>query len=133
MRQRAVIGRFLVVGITAVLIDFGAYRGLLALGVDIDVSKAVGFVAGAVFGYVVNRDWTFQAAGGPGVIIRFIALYAASLLLNVGVNAAVLAILPAGELARAVAFLIATGASATSNFCGMKWLVFTRSAQGGSR
>jgi putative flippase GtrA len=131
--QRTVIGRFLVVGVTAVLIDFAVYRGLLALGIDVDVSKAVSFIVGAVFAYIANRDWTFQAAGGVGVIARFIAVYAASLLLNVGVNAAVLAILPAGELATAVAFVIATGASATSNFCGMKWLVFTRSAQGGSR
>lgn len=116
--------RFFAVGIMAVAIDFACYRLLLALGMAVAPAKAMGFLAGAVFAYVVNRDWTFQAAGGAAVLVRFTLLYLASLGSNVAVNTGVLSVFPASETVRTLAFLTATFVSASINFVGMKFLVF---------
>jgi putative flippase GtrA len=129
----AELARFLVVGVTAVAIDFATYRLLLAASMGVALAKALGFVAGAIFAYIANRDWTFRAAGGTWVLLRFSLLYAASLGCNVAANAGVLAVLPPGEIGRLAAFVSATLLSATINFVGMKFLVFRPSPSGALR
>ncbi|MGH3456451.1 MAG: GtrA family protein, partial [Nocardioidaceae bacterium] len=80
--------RFVVVGGLAALLDYGSYRLLLLADVAIDPAKAVGFVLGTTLSYLLNRSWTFGAAGRAHVVGRFVALYATTLVVNVAVNAA---------------------------------------------
>jgi putative flippase GtrA len=54
----------------------------------------------------------------------FIGLYLTTLIINVGVNSGVIAVLGEDGLFFSLAFLIATGASATLNFLGMRMIVF---------
>lgn len=117
---------FLVVGSLTVLVDFTTYRGLVAwVGLNVDAAKGLGFLAGTVFAYFANRHWTFgQHAAPVGSAWRFVLLYAATLAANVGLNAAVLAVLAGSAGAVQWAFLMATGVSATLNFLGMKFFVF---------
>ena len=121
---------FLIVGSLTVLIDFLAYRGLVWTGlVGVEVAKGSSFLLGTVFAYFANRFWTFgHAAHQPGSPWRFGVLYAATLAANVIVNAAVLRLLVDSSVAVQLAFLIATGVSATLNFVGMKLFVFRASA-----
>jgi putative flippase GtrA len=117
------LGRFLIVGLTTVGIDFSVYRLLLLAGLAVGVAKAIGFVAGTVFAYFANKRWTFgvQRAGVDAFeAARFAAVYAVSLAANVTANGVVLHFLPSIVFA----FLVATGISATMNFLGMKFLVF---------
>lgn len=118
------LSRFLLVGATTVLVDFFAYSTLLAVSVPVDPAKAAGFLTGTLFAWFANRLWTFSAAGGIGRFVRFLALYGATLTLNVLVNGAIHAALDGGEVAVATAFLVATAISASVNFAGMKYLVF---------
>ena len=116
---------FLVVGTLTVLVDFVTYRGLLALATGTELAKATGFVAGTTFAYFANRFWTFgHASHRPGSAWRFAVLYASTLGANVLVNS--LALHPLAGMAGAVqiAFLLATGVSASLNFAGMKFFVF---------
>ncbi len=122
------LGRFLVIGVLTVLVDFVGYRLLLAAGLHVAVAKGAGFVTGTVFAYFANRRWTFSnARPRTGSGWRFTALYASTLLVNVVANAVVLAIalrfVPA-SFAVLLAFLCATGLSAVLNFVGMKFWVF---------
>ena len=125
---------FLVVGSLTALIDFITYR-LLSWSeiVGIDWAKAAGFLIGTLFAYLANRLCTFRhASAAPGSAGRFMLVYATTLGANVLVNAIMLALLqrlstafPAvSPAAIPMAFLIATGVSATLNFIGMKWYVF---------
>lgn len=122
------LGIFLIVGTLTVIVDYVTYRGLVAaLGADVDLAKAVGFVSGTVFAYFVNRFWTFggrQHAAGSAA--RFIVLYGTTLAINVLINRAGLEILRSLDSAVSVpvAFVAATGVSAALNFLGMKWFVF---------
>lgn len=129
IRREAAI--FLVVGSTTVLVDFCAYQFLLKTGLGVTWAKGIGFVAGMAFAYVANRIWTFgHVRLARTSLPRFIALYLATLVLNVAVNHLVLVVLTGRTGAVSVAFLVATAASAATNFVGMKFFVFRASANG---
>lgn len=116
---------FLVVGILAVLTDFMVYRSVAWTGLDIHAAKAIGFVSGTVFAYFANRLWTFSDTRPVrSSALRFLLLYTLTLFANVQVNALALALLSGWSGAMQVAFLAATGTSATLNFLGMKFFVF---------
>ncbi|MBW8807565.1 MAG: glycosyltransferase, partial [Lysobacter sp.] len=125
-RLRGEFARFLLVGITSVVIDFAVYRGLLALAIAVHPAKTAGFVAGAVFGYFANRSFTFRvgAQWRRRELLSFIAVYLIALAANVAVNSLVLALLGRSETALALAFVAATGVSAAMNFVGLKLFVF---------
>ncbi len=126
--------RFLAVGFTSVAIDYIAYRALLAFELPIPVSKASGYVTGAIFGYFANRIFTFRVAEHWRLqeLIRFIAVYLFALGANVAANTAVIEFLGRNELGIAIGFLIATGISATLNYLGMKRFVFVARPQAGA-
>lgn len=121
---------FLVVGALTVLIDFLVYRALIwSPWLNIDTSKAVGFLAGTLFAYFANKVWTFgQQTHTPGSAWRFALLYSVTLGANILVNACGLVILADLPFAMQGAFLAATGVSAALNFLGMKFIVFKTSA-----
>ncbi|RNF82341.1 GtrA family protein [Montanilutibacter psychrotolerans] len=129
-RLRGELARFVLVGLTAVAIDFAVYRGLLALGLDLHAAKVAGYVGGAVFAYVANRTFTFRLDTGVHrrELLRFVAVYLGALAANVLVNWAVLALLGRSEVTLIAAFVCATGVSATLNFIGLKLLVFGHAA-----
>jgi putative flippase GtrA len=125
----AELRRFLVVGGLTVLCDYLVYRGLLLAIDGIDLAKALGFVAGTVFAYFANRRFTFDTRSAHGrQPVRFAALYLFTLGANVAVNAACVRALAGFGFEVALAFLVATGVSATLNFVGMKYWVFAAKA-----
>ena len=120
------LGIFLIVGALTVLVDFGAYRSLVRFsGTGVDMAKAIGFLVGTLFSYFSNRFWTFgHKSHVPGSLWRFAALYGATLGANVLVNSLALKLSVDAIDAVHLAFLLATGISATLNFLGMKLFVF---------
>jgi len=128
--QGAELGRFLVVGLSAVATDFAVYMGLSRI-LPIAVAKGASFAAGAVLSFVLNRLFVFRAKEKGKVVKQagaFVLLYATSLLLNMGVNAGALAL----GLPKALAWLFATGTSTVTNFLGMKFIVFADAKNKGS-
>ena len=122
--------RFLIVGFTTVGIDFAVYRFLVFMDAPTEVAKGIGFTTGTIFAYFANRLWTFDGAkGGRTVFAMFVGLYLSTLIINVGVNSGVIAFLGEEELFLTLAFLTATGASATLNFIGMRLIVFRSKRQ----
>ena len=125
---RGQAARFVVVGALTALADYGVYRLLLALELGISPAKAAGFVVGTTLSYLLNRSWTFGAAGDSHAAGRFLGLYAATLIINVGVNAVAVAALDGVTGRIAVAWLIAQGVASLLNFLGMRHLVFPSAA-----
>ena len=120
------MGRFLVIGGTTVLIDLLCYSIFLFVGLQTHLSKGMSFSSGTVFAYFANRKITFRSdRSGTGRFILFALLYLSTLGVNVFTNERVLDWFERVEFAYAVAFLLATGISATLNFIGMKFVVFT--------
>lgn len=120
--QGAELSRFLVVGLSAVGTDFLVYMAISPF-LPTAVAKGTSFVAGAVLSFVLNRAFVFRARDKGKVSTQaglFVLLYATSLGLNMGVNAAALAL----SFPKALAWLCATGTSTVANFLGMKFIVF---------
>lgn len=110
------------VGLSAVGTDYLVYV-VLGRVLPTSVAKAISFAAGAVLSFVLNRLFVFRAKDKGKVTQQagaFVLLYATSLLLNTGVNAAALAI----GLPKGLSWLFATGSSTVANFLGMKFIVF---------
>lgn len=127
---RRELGIFLIVGSLTVLVDFAIYRTLLwsaalNINVNIDIAKATGFIAGTLLAYFANRFWTFgHKSPAAGSAWRFVVLYASTLAANVVINSLALNLFSDSTAAIQLAFLVATGVSASLNFVGMKVFVF---------
>ncbi len=120
---RKQLTRFLVAGLTAVGTDFGFYFLLINFMAK-SPAKAISFIIGTVAAYLINKFWTFEKSRySSWEIVKFIILYASTLMANVGVNKLVLLVLPGFVF---LGFLMATGTSTVLNFIGQKWWVFRR-------
>ncbi len=120
----AQLTRFAAIGALSALVDFGVYHGLLALGLFPSGSKAISFICGTTTAYLLNRRFTFQAAGGRGRLTGFVLLYGTTFVINVGTNALMLAVLPAVPLRVSLAWVIAQAVATAINFVMLRTVVF---------
>ena len=119
------INRFLLVGITTVIIDLSAYSFLLFLELDTYISKGISFNVGALFAFYANKNFTFKSnTKGSFKFILFLILYLATLSVNVSLNEIILSYIGKSDMSLFIAFVIATAMTATINFLGMKHIVF---------
>ena len=119
------VKRFLAVGSTTVVVDFSCYAAMLWLSGNVPLAKSIGFCIGTLFAYLANRAWTFQGRQSTGSsLLPFCAIYGTTLIINVATNQGLLWLLGLGKIQVLLAFVIATGISATLNFLGMKFFVF---------
>lgn len=119
--------RFLPIGGAAAVVSLFVYSLLLSGGLQTAPAKGLGFTAGAAVSFFGNRRFTFRQQ--PNVSARvgvFCILYLGSLSLNVTVNEIVLYLLVERTVpSLAAGWFVATAASASANFVGMKLLVFS--------
>jgi putative flippase GtrA len=114
------------VGVLAAAVDFGTYQALLAAGVWVHLAKAASFVLGTSTAYLLNRRWTFRSAGGPARLAGFVLLYGTTFVINVGMNALALQLLPAGRWRITAAWLVAQATATLINFVVLRTAVFRR-------
>jgi len=124
------LARFAPVGVISVIIDFITYLALLAVGVSVPVSKAVGFITGSIWSFFGNKHFTFRKnTKGALSLVGFGAIYLLTLFVNIAVNDWLLLHLPRFiPFTVIVAFVFATGVSALLNFLGMKFFIFKGSS-----
>lgn len=124
VETRRQLSRFLVVGSASVLVDLSAYRILATdAGLPLYVAKGISYLLGVGVGFVGNKWWTFRSSRrSVSEPLSYLALYAVTLLVNIGCNQAVLTIL--GTHATALAFFVATGLTTVLNFFGMRRFTF---------
>jgi putative flippase GtrA len=118
--------RFVLVGGFSFLVDYGIYQALLAGGVWVHAAKGASFVAGTTTAYLLNRRWTFQASGGRAQFAGFLLLYGTTFVVNVGVNALALHLLPRAWWEITAAFVVAQGTATTINFLVQRLVIFRR-------
>ena len=118
---------FLIVGFLTAGIDYAFYQILLQVGsFPLKIAKALGFLVGTIFSYFANRYWTFnQRYSTRNNIVRFYILYGLSLGLNVISNSLIMTLFSNLNHVMEFAFIVAIGLSATLNFIGMRFFVFT--------
>jgi|LakMenEpi03Aug12_release.lakeMendotaPanAssembly.Ray.scaffolds.fasta_scaffold1185034_1 putative flippase GtrA len=125
MRFTKEIQYFLIVGILTVLIDYLVYSLSRKLIINTTQAKAVGFISGTFFAFLVNRKLTFKNYDNIWVhLYKFLILYSVTLFINVTINKYLLNWLNDFHFKVQLSFLIATSISAIINFIGMKYFVF---------
>lgn len=119
------LARFVLVGGFSFLVDYGVYQGLLALDTWVHLAKALSFIAGTTTAYLINRKWTFGGGGGRRGEFGWVALlYVSTFVVNVGVNAIMLALLPEFRWEITLAFVVAQGMATAINFTVQRLVIF---------
>ena len=117
-------GRFAVVGEGNTLVDFSFFT-LLAqgLGVNVYLSQVLGYSAGMLNSYILNRSWTFRAEGRffSPALLRFLALNLTMLLFSTGILYLAYHL---GGLPKLAAKAAATGVTMVVNFLLSRFWVF---------
>jgi hypothetical protein len=147
------ITKFFIIGVSAVLVDFVIYYLLSdLLGLNLDLSKAIGFMVGTVYTYYLNKLWTWKYTekSNKGMLLKFGMVYAVSFIFNILINKYGLKLIPEFDINLTIvtfkdaladkvntifsikghkflAFFFATVFSAVINFLGQKFLVFKSS------
>ena len=115
--------KFIVVGIIAVVTDFAFYYLFIRFGITLDISKLLSFILGAIVGFILNKNWTFNSkAKANREIVYFSLLYFLSLNINVISNKIVLEY----TQLKLLSFLVATALSTIINYIGQKFIVFRK-------
>jgi putative flippase GtrA len=117
--------RFLVTGGLSAIVDYGLYYSLHQFfGVQIDLAKALSFIAGTTTAYLINRRWTFQAPPSKARFVAVVVLYAVTFAVQVGINHVFLASFDDKPWRMPVAFVIAQGTATVINFVVQRTVIF---------
>ncbi len=119
--------RFVLTGGFSAGVDFGLLKLLSeAFGVQVDLAKALSFIAGTLTAYLINRRWTFGAAPSRSRFIKVMVLYALTFVIQVGLFHVAFNALEGDGQAKLIAFVIAQGTATVINFIVQRVWIFRR-------
>ena len=117
--------RFVVTGGVSAVVDFGLYVLLYKVaGLQPDLAKTLGWIAGTTTAYLLNRRWTVQAPPSTARLAAVWALYITTFLVQVGLNHVFLRVFDYSAVGVVVAFVIAQGTATVINFIVQRAVIF---------
>ena len=121
-KTRMELIRFFASGGVVMAVDAAVYFLLLAVHVPVPAAKAIGFIAGGIVAFLINKYWTFQRKVTPkGESPKFIVANTLAMAINVSVNSGMIRLL-GGHLL--VALIVAKGVTSLFTFWIFKFWVF---------
>ena len=124
---RSQLVRFVIAGVISAIVDFGILWLLMHFGLGHTPAKALSFVAGTTTAYLINRRWTFGAAGSAKTFVGVLVLYGSTFVVQVGLFSLLYPWLESRwgvTVAQVVGFVIAQGVATTVNFIVQRTVIF---------
>ncbi len=121
------LARFVAAGIVSAVVDFGVLWVLMRAGLGHTPAKAISFVCGTTTAYLINRRWTFGAAGSAKTFLGVLVLYGSTFVVQVGLFAVLFPWLDQRwgyTYAQVVGFVVAQGVATTVNFVVQRTVIF---------
>lgn len=123
--------KFAITGAISAVIDVGI-TWLFQIGLDLFggvTSRTLGFVAGTLVAYLLNRRWTFNANASKRRFAAVIATYAMTYAINIVLYRRAFPFFDhdldwPSSWALAMAFVIAQGTATLINFFVQRWVIF---------
>lgn len=117
--------RFVATGALSAVFDFGLTLFFQhVLGSPFWLAKGAGFILGTTIAYLINRRWTFRAEPSRARFIAVVGLYAATLLINMGLYNWLMHEWGTAFWYTALAFCIAQGVATVVNFVVQRAVIF---------
>lgn len=114
--------RFAAIGAVATAVHYAILIALVeGAGMDLLPSTSIGFIAGAVVSYTLNRRYTFETSQSFG---RGLAMFIAVGFVGLGLNGLIVSLLARAGLLYILAQMIATGLVLIWNFAAARLVVF---------
>jgi len=126
------LSRFVLVGGLSAIVDYGLYQIMLHLAVHASVAKSISFICGTTTAYLLNKRFTFNVTGGAGAgrFTGFVLLYGTTFLVNVGVNALMLRLVPHDvPWQTTICWIVAQGCATAINFLVLRTVIFRGSPE----
>lgn len=119
------LSRFLLIGGIATIISYLTFLiALKIFHIHYLISNVIAFATGILFGYPLNKKWTFKRDKKTSHFYGYLAVYLVSLLIStVFLRITVEGIGVPAEIAN----ILAIGITTCTNFLGIKFFVFGRS------
>ena len=124
---RSQLVRFIIAGVISAVVDFSILWLLMHFGLGHTPAKAISFVAGTTTAYLINRRWTFGAAGSAKTFVGVLVLYGSTFVVQVGLFSLLFPWLDSRwgyTPAQVVGFVIAQGVATTVNFIVQRTVIF---------
>jgi len=119
--------RFIVVGVSSVVIDFVFYMWLISTGVPTYFSRGVSYFIVLFYSYLLNTHYTFSIGKiSKSLFFRYWVLYLLVLIFNVTLNELLLLTFNKSQYAIVLIYFFVTALSAIINFKGIKHYVFSK-------
>ena len=117
------IKRYLLVGISANLINFLGYHFFYHLGMQLFLASLLGYLAGLMTSYTFARLWTFgeKFVSSRKLLVSFLLVYAVG---GLGMSLLIVALTHMFALDYRISWLIGALFAVVNNFCGQKFFVF---------
>jgi len=116
--------RFLIVGGASAIINYGTFAFLfLVVAVRYEAAFIFGFVAGAAFGYIFNRAWTFKIKSREHRwhIVAYFIMYLISLFIGL---ASIRLLVEGFDLTPPLANIVTVFVTTFTNYVGARFWVF---------
>jgi putative flippase GtrA len=123
MKELKQFTKFAAVGLLSTALNYGLFfYSYNLIRLDYIIASALGYIFGLIFGYLLNRNWTYQHRDKHSqTIYKYLTVYIGSLLL--GLIALKILVNNYGFDAN-LANILVIGLSTITNFSGTKFWVF---------